>query len=757
MMQQFLQQQNINNNSKTESEYKHDSKHLYEPTNTCIKSDDNLPNDKPAANVLDLITHPESHNSQKTASSTVPKLDRKNGLIFKAKFMDYLQTLGLKNVVMHLRMLQINAVKSDKKEVDHQNKVKLLRDDTNSRTKWSEAYTQLKSCLSNELYQEMVIGDSAQKDDFFDLWDKVCLILGSNGTDSEANRKMNLWSSLKLTDGQTLTNLLSKMDDISSSVNTIKGLEIYGDQHKISKLTLALKGYPRYVYICQDFMSNMKSMTWDQAKVKVKLHMPTDDNGLETGNKKSETVDEASEGFAHQSSKAPRNTEANNRNNYDESKFCSFCQRNGHDISVCRSKTYTGLSNPNNQCRMWVMEGKCTWKTNPRNKTKGDCKFQHSPHVRNTKQWDKNKRIPAPSANNVTIDNNNNNIDNLKETVLQQLLNKLDNNTTPVSPSSNAVMLQQLLDKLDNNTTPVSSSNAVSTTPTPTITNTTTNNSTNSFTSDRDGMIHLLQSSGFSGNASVFAPLSDILEEEEEDYVDNHDGKYDDDWTITTCTSDDDEDEDMPELADSESDSDTDEEYAPQATRIPNKPTNTNVETTTTHNKENNNITCEGIFLFSWVLCLYNLILIFANSEPTGKAKLGQANVGHSAPTKGTKHVILDTGCTDSTTNNTNWLTNITSTLINMATADNTKRTATKKGTYTLKGVTIPFILVPEFNKTLVSWTDLASMGMTGTLGATSIDIFNADGTHWTSATLSSDKLWHFIELERALKIQAYN
>ena len=28
----------------------------------------------------------------------------------------------------------------------------------------------------------------------------------------------------------------------------------------------------------------------------------------------------------------------------------------------------------------------------------------------------------------------------------------------------------------------------------------------------------------------------------------------------------------MPELADSESDSDTDEEYAPQATRIPNNP-----------------------------------------------------------------------------------------------------------------------------------------------------------------------------------------
>jgi hypothetical protein len=94
------------------------------------------------------------------------------------------------------------------------------------------------------------------------------------------------------------------------------------------------------------------------------------------------------------------------------------------------------------------------------------------------------------------------------------------------------------------------------------------------------------------------------------------------------------------------------------------------------------------------------------------------------------------------------WLRKLFKTAVNMKTANGGGSPCNQGGSVMVKGVELKLLLVPGFHKTLISWTDLARMGMTATMGATEIKISQANGNDWISATLQQDGLWHFLDLE---------
>jgi hypothetical protein len=56
---------------------------------------------------------------------------------------------------------------------------------------------------------------------------------------------------------------------------------------------------------------------------------------------------------------------------------------------------------------------------------------------------------------------------------------------------------------------------------------------------------------------------------------------------------------------------------------------------------------------------------------------------------------------------------------------------------------------VPDFKRTLISWSDLDEMGMTATMGNSKINIFDIEGKLWTTVNKGTDRLWHFTEVEQ--------
>ena len=108
----------------------------------------------------------------RTANSTV-QLSTINGEFFVAKFMDYLESLGLKQAVLATRSQCIDPKNNKETEKVNKSRINILR--THKKAAWEEAHLQLKSLLTTEMYKELVINkDKEGTQDFFDLWD-LCL------------------------------------------------------------------------------------------------------------------------------------------------------------------------------------------------------------------------------------------------------------------------------------------------------------------------------------------------------------------------------------------------------------------------------------------------------------------------------------------------------------------------------------------------------------------------------------------------------
>ena len=128
--------------------------------------------------------------------------------------------------------------------------------------------------------------------------------------------------------------------------------------------------------------------------------------------------------------------------------------------------------------------------------------------------------------------------------------------------------------------------------------------------------------------------------------------------------------------------------------------------------------------------------------------KTNQANSTTSKITqKGA--VLLDSGCSKSTTPSEKGLTGVTPKLVRMITANTTSNLSTKEGTMSLDGFPIRVSVVPNFDKTLVSLGELDKAGFTWTGGQGAWTFFNKNGDFWTRLTRGKDNLYHFVQTEQ--------
>ena len=146
---------------------------------------------------------------------------------------------------------------------------------------------------------------------------------------------------------------------------------------------------------------------------------------------------------------------------------------------------------------------------------------------------------------------------------------------------------------------------------------------------------------------------------------------------------------------------------------------------------------------YSFYLLLTSMMILFGQMF-TRKRTQGAANVGMFA----THAILLDTGCTDSSSGLLNWLKNRMPSKFTMKTANSGISPASCKGTATLCNLELQVLHVPDFNHTLISWSDLDDMGMVMKSEQKKIQIFYPDGKLWTTVTRQSDRLWHFGEVE---------
>ena len=102
----------------------------------------------------------------RTANSTV-QLSTTNGEFFVAKFMDYLESLGLKQAVLATRSQCIDPKNNKETEKVNKSRINILR--THKKAPWAEAHLQLKSLLTTEMYKELVINKDKEGTQDFSL------------------------------------------------------------------------------------------------------------------------------------------------------------------------------------------------------------------------------------------------------------------------------------------------------------------------------------------------------------------------------------------------------------------------------------------------------------------------------------------------------------------------------------------------------------------------------------------------------------
>jgi flagellar motor protein MotB len=142
-------------------------------------------------------------------------------------------------------------------------------------------------------------------------------------------------------------------------------------------------------------------------------------------------------------------------------------------------------------------------------------------------------------------------------------------------------------------------------------------------------------------------------------------------------------------------------------------------------------------------------ILVIAIVSQFFGANTGSAN-SIGLPTNNNVHeIILDTGCSTSCSGLGKWLSNRIPVFFQMRTANNGISSASCKATAVISGLPLRVLHIPEFQRTLVSWTDLAEMGFTAQMLRNTIEIFDVHDKLWTTVNLGIDRLWHFTDAER--------
>ena len=462
------------------------------------------------------------------------------------------------------------------------------------------------------------------------------------------------------------------------------------------------------------------------------------DEGMEIANYKKGNSRGTADGIVNVAQKAPRSA-------------CKHCRSFNHRSRDCKQHRYTGVSYPNKNCKSWVLYGRCSYGER--------CNFKHLPEQKAKGDFDPNDTSGPTTANANQVrqirdkEDKDQRINELTKQV-QFLHNSYHalSTVTPVKQTNNVSISREQNtnseSKYDNETkltTCTDESGFVQMYET--MSTAFTNHVTAEKSTRKDTARHVRrrQKKKEQGGGKQRrrrqrrqqrlerAALETIVEEEFEEESAGEQPEL-----ITSSDSEQEEameEEDMPELAPDSSDSESENEIAEHTERTPVKRQTKQTNTVITHTQ----VKKKRRFNLHWIMWLCMFLT------------QGQANGAMTThtPTTKKKMVILDTGCTDSTTDQRWWLTNVLSTFVKMSTANKSSNYAKEKGTLKIDGIHIPLLYVPEFDKTLISWTDLAERGITGKMGKDTIELYKADGSKWLDVNRKEDRLWHFEELEQ--------
>ena len=621
------------------------------------------------------------------------------GEIFRSKFLDYLSTLGLREALEEVKIqnVDLSGEEAEEQEELHERKIEMLLADPDTKHRWDRAFQRLKNGLQGNLYKSLVVRPSKgkKKENFFTLWDRLNKLIGGIGSQLELDNLTKRWENIEAKPGMRVSELLTEMDEIADSIQAISEETSYSDTQKNAKICFATRNIPCLEQPRNKMKGKYTTKKWIQTKELFMTWAPYSDEREELPL----TEPNQEEPIAAAAQKQPRTRPPSwrpgqNNEEASEEKRCEYCNRRGHTVEECRSKRYTGYNSKNPNCRTWVNEGKCDWQNNPKNLHRSPCKFEHPPSERGKGGWTDMRRRYANNTEEMKkfkeeiTEANKQHVQDLKEAMMA-VVNKLqDNRPQQTDPTAGLVEI------------PIGFSSAVET-------------------------------------HNTFEPLSD------------------------------DNDDDLPELVDSsDSDSDSEEDQPqpkPKKKKTQRKPKTKETNSEPRQQQSDNGIEpskspSQGVRQDkqqnkSKIYSVYDryllpiLILLRIKTPTTQPLPIAQAN-GLEAKQE-QPIIILDTGCTDSTTTSTlrRWLTNILPTKLRMYTATTEFCDITEKGQLEINGLKVNVLHAENFTKTLISYSDLADIGITGTMDTNEILLFK-DGSLWATVKRHSDRLWHFTDAE---------
>ena len=696
------------------------------------------PGTTPTVNIVHLIQPQgcknEIHDSAKAVEKT--PLTEINGVInakiFRAKFLDYLESLGLRQAVSAIQITQLDVDTGTVSEEMNQGKILQLLADDSSKDRWRQSYAKLKSSIAGELYETLVESDST-KEHFFTLWQRVCRLVGDTGTEEEAVFLMTEWENLTMPDGTRLSEQFTSIDRIANKVNTIKRTAIYGDFTKIAKLKNTLIDFPAYKTPIEHHIITGET-SWRKVKANFFKFAPRGPHGEELPN-----------------TSASRATHIANSANADKSKDkCKIPGHGGHLAKDCRSvnpsktKTYTGIAMPNNECKNWVNHGRCDWATSPHNRSKRGCKFNHGPSTRKQGNWDESKRTVNPEANAAVIPAPNESHESLANQViaLTKVVEKLyKTNTQQTSQAP-----KQAPDHLPQSYISIMSPDEDDLEECFGWTNVVERIEDDTAAHERQAW----ETSRFIFR-NYYDDLHTVTEEEcdDSDEMPALESSDDSDEMPALESSDDSDDDEADDEQDLDwecdlyetTDTDDNSDLPPAASVLKDR-----VESNHFLGVKPSALRSFGLSFFTRPLTLFFILLTLLYNTSTFYQ--GEANMVGQVSSQA-HEVLLDTGCTDSATGFLGWLSGRLPSKWTMSTANDGKSKASCRGTATIAGLPLKLVHVPDFKRTLISWSDLNDMGLTATMGGDKIDIFGRNGKLWTTVHKGKDRLWHFTEVEK--------
>lgn len=640
----------------------------------------------------DLILPRHSKQAVDNASRAMVKLQDSglNGEEFKARALDYYQAMGLKKAVKATRVTQVDV--EGKKERETQNKavVDQLRADQQNQDRWEEAHLRLKGALEAGVYKELVTNpgkDVNREEDFFDLWDRCLRKIGETREYTNLASKRTELQELKLAAGDTISGLMSTVEGLVNDVNTLAGTTRIPEEDK---------GW--YFYCAVERSPFQKEFGPVLERVRPKV------TGM--------SWRALTEKFLAAAPKDAKNRELPMTQQPSEEKkgeLAMNAQERRGDQQGRRQANQQNRPQRDPQgapqlqrsrdCRDWTSRGTCSWQQ----RTGRECRFAHDPQKRG--------RGRSGTGNSEAAIRN---LVNLVEMIRGQ---RAQVSGQPQQPASVPPVPQQ--------TQPQHVPAAVPAVRQAQQPQTGVAAHAGMDQDELDGILRLVEGlpdgwahAGFTAEN----PYTDLSNDADEDSEDCHD-------------------QEASQGAD--------------------------VSGSDGHKEK------EGVFGWLWGLMVMFLSVMMMPIKELGRRwyqkqpsrstrrkkarkardrqlKPGEAvamGVTNMIPTE--HEVLLDSGCSKSTTSLKGLLTKMRDTLVRMFTANGGCSLAKEEGLADIEGVKIRALFIPEFSKTLVSLGELDRMGITWKGGNGEWSLYKPDGTFWTTLRRGKDNLYRFTSVAK--------